>query len=133
MEVRSQNELTGFGFAKDYDAIVTVHTEAGEQHFALEYERTPKPIRYYREVAAALGRETQVGHVLYLVSNYDLLQFVCGLFRSSQCHVLFGLVKDWHAQLLDMPVSSGSATHCFRFRETFKGALANVEAATISQ
>jgi hypothetical protein len=133
MEVRSQNELTGFGFAKDYDAIVTVRTEAGEQHFALEYERTPKPIRYYRDVAAGLGRETHVSYVLYLVSNYDLLQFVCGFFRISQCHVLFGLVKDWHAQLLDMPVSSSSATRCFRFRETFKGALANVEAATISQ
>ncbi len=133
MEVRSQNELTAFGFAKDYDAIVTVRTEAGEQHFALEYERTPKPMRYYRDVAAALGRETHVSHVLYLVSNYDLLQFVCGFFRSSQCHVLFGLVKDWNAQLLDMPVSSSSATRGFRLRETFKGALANVEAATISR
>jgi hypothetical protein len=68
-----------------------------------------------------------------LVSNYDLLQFVCGFFRSSQCHVFFGLVKDWHAQLLDMPVSSSSATRCFRFRETFNGALVNVEAATISR
>ena len=48
MEVRSQNELTGFGFAKDYDAVLTVHTEAGEQRFALEYERSPKPMRYYQ-------------------------------------------------------------------------------------
>ncbi len=133
MEIRSQNELTGFGFAKDYDAVVTVRTETGEQRFALEYERSPKPMRYYRDVATSLGRETHVSHVLYLVSNYDLLQFVCGFFRSSQCHVLFGLVRDWHAQLLDMPVSSSSATDCFRFRETFKGALANVEAATISR
>lgn len=133
LEVRSQNELTGFGFAKDYDAIVTVRTEAGEQHFALEYERTPKPMRYYRDVAAALGRETHVSHVLYLVSNYDLLQFVCGFFRSSRCRVFFGLVKDWHAQLLDMPVSSSSATRCFRMRENFKGALANVEAPTVSR
>jgi hypothetical protein len=132
MEIRSQNELTGFSFAKDYDAVVTVHTESVEQRFALEYERSPKPMRYYRDVATALGRETHVSHVLYLVSNYDLLQFVCGFFRSSQGHVFFGLVKDWHAQLLDMPVSSSSATRCFRFRETFNGALANVEAAAIS-
>jgi len=117
-EVRSQNELTGFGFAKDYDAVVTVRARGGEQRFALEYERSPKPLRYYRDVAAALGREAQVSHVLYLVSNYDLLQFISGLFRNSKCRVLFGLVKDWHAQLLDMPVSSCSPTHCTRLRET---------------
>ncbi len=53
LEVGSQNELPGFGFAKDYDAVVTVRTEAGEQRFALEYEHSPKPMRYYRDVAAS--------------------------------------------------------------------------------
>ena len=89
-------------------------------------------MRYYRDVAAALGRETHVSHVLYLVSNYDLLQFVCGFFRSSQCHVFFGLVKDWHAQLLDMPVSSCSATRCIRLRETLDDATAPPEPTGVS-
>ncbi len=132
MEVRSQNELTGFGFAKDYDAIVTVRSEAGEQRFALEYERTPKPMRYYRDLSAALSRETHVNQVLYLVSNYDLLQFISGFFRSSRCRVFFGLVNDWHGQLLNMPVSCSSATRCLRFCEIFNAAHANVKAATIS-
>lgn len=132
IEVRSQNELTGFGFAKDYDAVVTVRSGAGERRFALEYERSPKPVRYYRNIAAALGRETEVGHVLYLVPNYDLLQFVSSFFRSSPGRVFFGLVKDWHAQLLDMPVSSGSATCCVRLREAFNGAPANAEKTTSS-
>lgn len=118
IEIRSQNELTGFGFVKDYDAVVTVHTEKGNQRFALEYERSPKPLRFYRDIAAALCREARVSHVLYLVSNYDLLQFISGFFRNSQCRVFFGLVKDWHEQLLDMPVSSCSASRCIRFRET---------------
>lgn len=56
--------------------------------------------------------------VLYLVANYDLLQFVSGFFRSTQCRVAFGLERDWHAQLLDMPVSCGSVPHGYRFRET---------------
>jgi hypothetical protein len=132
MEVRSQNELTGFGFAKDYDAVVTVRTEAGEQRFALEYERSPKPIRYYRDVAASLSREAHVNHVLYLVCNYDLLQFISGFFGNSQCRVFFGLVKDWHSQLLDMPVSCSSATRCFRFRETLNDPATHVEAAVNS-
>jgi hypothetical protein len=132
MEVRSQNELTGFGFAKDYDAVVTVRTETGEQRFALEYERSPKPMRYYRDVAASLGREAHVNQVLYLVCNYDLLQFISGFFGNSKCRVLFGLVKDWHSQLLDMSVSCSSATRRFRFRETLNDAATHVEAAVVS-
>lgn len=118
LEVRSQNELTGFSFAKDYDAVVTVRREMGQHRFGLEYERSPKPMRYYRDVSVALGRETNVGTVLYLVANYDLLQFVSGFFRNSQSHVFFGLVKDWHAQLLDMPVLSPSKTS-MRFGDSF--------------
>jgi hypothetical protein len=132
MEIRSQNELTAFGFAKDYDAVVTVRSEAGEQRFALEYERSPKPMRYYRDVAASLSREAHVHQVLYLVCNYDLLQFISGFFGNSQRRVFFGLVKDWHSDLLDMAVSCSSATRCFRFRETLDHTAAHVEAATIS-
>ena len=121
MEVRSQNELTGFGFAKDYDAIVTVRSETGEQRFALEYERSPKTLKYYRDVAAALSREMHVKRVLYLVCNYDLLQFVLGFFRNTECRVVFGLERDWHNHLLDMPVSCSSAPHCRRLRETLDG------------
>lgn len=132
MEIRSQNELTGFGFAKDYDAVLTVHTEAGAQRFALEYERSPKPMRYYRDVAASLNHEAHVNQVLYLVPNYDLLQFISAFFRNYPCRVFFGLVKDWHGQLLDLPVSCSSATRCCRFRETLDHAPAHVEEATIS-
>lgn len=116
MEVRSQNELTGFAFAKDYDAVLTIRTALGEQRFALEYERSPKTMRYYRDVAAALSREKRVNQVLYLVPNYDLLQFISGFFRNSKS-VLFGLVSDWHSQLLDMPVSGNSAAWRLPFRE----------------
>jgi len=132
MEIRSQNELTGFGFAKDYDAVLTVQTDAGEQRFALEYERSPKPMRYYRDVAASLSREAHVNQVLYLACNYDLLQFISGFFRNYRCRVFFGLVKDWHSQLLEIPVSCNSAARCCQFREILDHIAARVEAATIS-
>ena len=131
MEIRSQNELTAFGFAKDYDAVLTVRTEAGERRFALEYERSPKTIRYYRDVAASLNREAHVNRVLYLVCNYDLLQFISAFFRNTQCRVLFGLVSDWHRLLLDMPVSCSSATHSLRFRETLNDATTRAETTAI--
>jgi hypothetical protein len=118
LEVRSQNELTGFGFAKDYDAVVTVQTETGDERFALEYERNPKSVKHYREIAATVTREVHLSRVLYLVSNYDLLQFVSGFFRNTRCRVLFGLERDWHSDLLDMAVSINSAPHCQTLRET---------------
>jgi hypothetical protein len=118
LEVRSQNELTGFGFAKDYDAVVTVQTETGDERFALEYERSPKSVKHYREIAATVTREVHLSRVLYLVSNYDLLQFVSSFFRNTRFRVLFGLERDWHSDLLDMTVSSSSPPHCESLRET---------------
>jgi len=128
MEIRSQNELTRFGFAKDYDAVVTVRTGAGEARFALEYERTPKPKRYYSEIATALNREAHISHVLYLASNYDLLQFVSSFFRTSRCQVFFGLTKDWHAQLVDMQVLCAAIHRTIRFGEILDQAGATLEA-----
>lgn len=132
IEVRSQNELTRFGFAKDYDAVVSVRTEAEEQRFALEYERSPKTIKDYRDIAAILNRDAHVNCVLYLVTNYDLLQFVSGFFRNSQPQVFFGLVEDWHRLLLDTPVSCSSRTSSIRFREALNQIPRHVETVAIS-
>lgn len=131
LEVRSQNELTGFGFAKDYDAVVTVKMAADEQRIALEYERTPKPARYYRGVADSLCRETHVNQVLYLVCNYDLLQFISRFFVDCRLRVCFGLVKDWHGRLLDMAVYCDSPTKCLPLRETLNSPGAIVDASPV--
>jgi len=54
LQIRSQNELTDYGFVKDYDAVITVRTEIGEYRFALEYERRPKAMKYYLNPASSL-------------------------------------------------------------------------------
>src|SRR5712664_3289400 len=129
MQIRSQNELTDYGFVKDYDAVVTVRTEIGEYRFALEYERTPKAMRYYSAIASCIGEETRLSRLLYLVTNYDLLRFISRFFRQSKCAVFFGLVGDWHSQqLLETPVSSASSRP-IPFREALHGA-ATYPAAT---
>lgn len=132
LEIRSQNELTGCGFAKDYDAIVTVGTEAGEHRFALEYERSPKTIDRYRAVAEALSREALVRHVLYLVTSDDLLRFVKSHVGKAQDRVYFGLARDWHSQLLEMPVTSFLSTAPRRFREFLAFACTPISPAVIS-
>ncbi|MGB6875394.1 MAG: hypothetical protein WBD87_05115 [Candidatus Acidiferrales bacterium] len=121
MEIRSQNELTTFGFAKDYDAIVTVCTDVGERMFALEYERTPKPAKRYRVIAASMNQEVHVNRLLYLVANYDILRFISGFFTETECPVFFGLVQDWHSHLLEMPVLDGVAKRTFPLKQALNG------------
>jgi hypothetical protein len=128
MEIRSQNELTAFGFAKDYDAIVTVRTEIGERRFALEYERTPKPAKCYRAIAASLSQEVHVNRLLYLVANYDILRFVSGFFTKAVYPVFFGLLTDWHSHLLDMSVLDGHGKRAFPLQQALNGGAPKVEA-----
>jgi hypothetical protein len=82
-EIRSQNELTDFGFAKDYDAVVTMSCEGREYRWALEYERSPKAAKYYRAIAEAIHDETHLQRILYLVPNYDLLRYISGFFAQG--------------------------------------------------
>jgi len=128
MEIRSQNELTAFGFAKDYDAIVTVRTDVGERRFALEYERTPKPAKCYRAIAACMSQEVHVNRLLYLVANYDILRFVSGFFTQAVCPVFFGLLTDWHSHLLGMPVLDGLAKRALPLQDALNGSTPKVEA-----
>jgi hypothetical protein len=131
-EIRSQNELTDFGFAKDYDAIVTIKNEGREYRWALEYERSPKAAKYYRAIASALQEEKQLRHVLYLVSNYDLLRYVSGFFTPRQGRVFFGLARDWHSQLLRMAVCDGSMNRPVPLAEALSECGGRTPSATLA-
>ena len=128
MEIRSQNELTAFGFAKDYDAIVTVRTDVGERRFALEYERTPKPAKCYRAIADCINQEVHVNRLLYLVANFDILRFVSGFFSKAVYPVFFGLLTDWHSHLLEMPVIGSLGKRAFPLQQALNGGTPKVEA-----
>ena len=108
-EIRSGNELTPFGYAKDYDAVITVRLPERQVRFALEYERTPKGTRQYQAIAEVIGQDQRINQVLYLVPNHDLLNFVSGFFRRIARPVFFGLASDWHARLLEMSVLEAAA------------------------
>jgi hypothetical protein len=117
IEIRSQNELTGFGYVKDYDAILTLRADVGDKRLALEYERSPKTARDYRTIATAIAHEHHVERILYLTPNYDLLRFVSKFFTNMKPPVYFGLVTDWHERLLDMCVSKCATANGLRLRE----------------
>jgi hypothetical protein len=109
-EIRSQNVLTNFGYAKDYDAVVTVEVANVERRFALEYERSAKAKKRYAIIADRLSGEHRVRHLLYLASNHDVLSYLRSCFPPTPIKVWFGIVWDWHAQLLGMPVVEASSS-----------------------
>ena len=73
VEVSSTNMVSGAPYQKDYDAIVKVWIANEPREFALEYERSLKSAKQYQAVRAALEAERQIGCVLYLTADADLL------------------------------------------------------------
>ncbi len=100
----SQNQLTTFGYAKDYDALVTVRVAHGLSTFALEYERTAKRKADYMEIRERLHSEHQVDRFLYLAANDHLLSFLAHCFASVRRGLYLGLATDFLAAPLDTPV-----------------------------
>ena len=83
-EIRADNELTNFGYAKDYDAIVTFRCGQKSGKVALEYERSPKSTKQYRRIGDILNRETKVTSVLYLVCNVQMESFLLNGLRGTR-------------------------------------------------
>lgn len=102
--IRSRNDFAGSGYWKYYDAVVVVHLAGRDCKFALEYERTPKAARHYALIRERIEQETAVAHILYLVPNYDLLEFIAE--RLSQCKraINIGLLRDFLQLTLALPV-----------------------------
>jgi hypothetical protein len=94
VEIRSMNELTDRGYAKDYDAIVTLRDRPARSRFALEYERSPKSLRDYARIRQAIETEDQVDVFLYLVPNGHLLSFVGQCFLGTRRRLYLGLARD---------------------------------------
>src|ERR1017187_6084261 len=90
-----RSELTGFGYAKDYDAVITIHSDGEESTFALEYERQPKAANRYWQVRQAIEKERQVRCFLYLTPSYELLSYVAGFFDRCAKAVYFGVLEDF--------------------------------------
>ena len=100
----SRNLLTTFGYAKDYDAVVTVKVESHVCTFALEYERSAKKKAAYLDIRERLESEQLVKRFLYLASSENVLSFLTHCFTSIHAELYLGLAKDFVASPLDAPV-----------------------------
>ena len=100
----SQNLLTSFGYAKDYDAVVTVRLADRRSTFALEYERSVKRKSNYRDIRERIESEDQLDRFLYLAADFRLLSYLSHCFASTRQGLYVGLARDFTSSLLDMPV-----------------------------
>jgi hypothetical protein len=100
----SQNVLTTSGYAKDYDAVVTVKLGDVTSTFALEYERTPKRKSDYMAIRERLQSEREVGCFLYLAATRNLLSFLIHCFANLPCRLYLGLSEHFLASPMDTPV-----------------------------
>ena len=108
-EICSQNDLTNFRYAKDYDAVVSVRWEGSEFQFALEYERTAKTPARYLSICDALDSDMHINIVLYAASNYHLMCFLRDNLRPRNKTVCIGLMNELRDELLAARVMVGGS------------------------
>jgi hypothetical protein len=112
--IRARNELTSSGYAKDYDAVVTVDVSGRRMRFALEYERTPKKARDYVRIRTLLEQETAVERFLYVVPENKLAEFILECFAGTPAVILVGLAPDFNRPFTDITVKdAGSGSVVF--------------------
>jgi hypothetical protein len=104
LEIRCLNEFTGYGFPKDYDAVVQAERDGRPYRFALEYERSAKTPERYAHVRQAVEKESELDCVVYLVPAYPLLTYVAGFFERCSKPIYFALSKDFERDTLDTTV-----------------------------
>jgi hypothetical protein len=113
LEVRALNEFTGYGFPKDYDAVVHAERDGRAYRFALEYERSAKTPDRYAHVRQVVERDDQLARVVYLVPAYPLLTYVAGFFERCRKPVYFALSDDFRKDTLDTMVMDSRRLRSF--------------------
>lgn len=112
LEIRSQNEYTNYGYAKDYDAVVTLRLDGQNVQFALEYERQAKAQERYVEIASLIQGERRVERFLYLFPEYHLLWFVHQFFQGMSLKIYFGVSCDFKRELVSTQVIDPALRYC---------------------
>lgn len=106
VEISSTNMVSGTPYQKDYDAIVKIWVGDEVREFALEYERSLKSAKQYERVRAALEAERQIGSVLYLTADPDLLLAVLYQLAPTSKRLGFLTARSFQEKLLAASVTT---------------------------
>lgn len=121
VEVASTNTIVGGPSSKDYDAVVDVWNGKELSRFAIEYERTLKSARRYKEVRDTLERDTNMGCVLYLTSGFDMSFHLANELAGISKRLGFSTIPTFREKLLDTPVMVHPLRPEVLFRELLHG------------
>jgi hypothetical protein len=110
-EIRSQNDLTSFRYAKDYDAIVTVKCGGTDCRFALEYERMAKTKSRYTQIGIDLDREVHIDTLLYLAPTYHVLSCMKQCFAPRRLVICLAIAAEFAQDLLAARVVVAGESH----------------------
>ena len=105
VEISSNNMASG-AHPKDYDAIVKIWLGNEIREFALEYERSLKSAKHYERIRAALEAERQIGNILYLVADSDLMLAILYHLTPLAKRIGFTTVRSFNEQLLAASVTT---------------------------
>ena len=129
-EIRSQNDLTTFEYAKDYDAIVTVRWDGVDCRFALEYERLAKTKSRYVQICRELDEEVHVTTLLYLAPTYHVLSCMKQCFAPRRLVICLAVAAEFIDELLETPVIvAGRSDRPVRFSEVLMRTAMNSSGA----
>jgi hypothetical protein len=106
--IRFENDYLANPHAKDHDAIVTVRIDHRKSVFNLEYERTAKRYRDYRDIRELLEQETTLKPILYVVPDVELLRVLVRAFWETSAPVHVSLAGDFTDSFLNMKVTDAS-------------------------
>ena len=117
-EICSQNDLTKFGFAKDYDPVVTAKCRGAHITFALEHERTATREAEYANIGKRIEDDLHIQTVLYLAATDHLMYCLRDRFAPSRKMICVALMQEFQRRLLETPVMlAGSYSQQVIFEE----------------
>jgi len=126
-EIRSQNDLTTFNYAKDYDAIGTVRWDGLDCRFALQCERFPRTRARYEQIGAELDKEVHLTTLLYLAPTYHVPTCMKRSFEPQRLVICLALSSEFVRDLLDTRVVvAGQSDRLVRFGDVLKRTAASV-------
>ena len=117
LEVLSENLVMYGEILKDYDAVVTVDLGGTRVRFGLEYERTAKSARRYREIRDAIESDHRVDLVLYLTPSQELMYLLTKELEGLRKQLFFGIANSFKANDLKFQVLTyepGRRLQCFQ-------------------
>ncbi|SRR5579884_570511 len=123
VETASINSVSDSAACKDFDAIVDVWNGNQLARFGLEYERSLKSAKRYREIREVLERDAKTNCILYVTSGFDIAWHLANELLGTSKRIAFVPITDFRQRLLDVEVITKPGEPLVRFNGLLHGVI----------